>query len=156
MATYEASVRTSITTATIGAVFCAFRASTTQRAEIKEIQVYNVTGGTSPNSIGLVRSTALGVTPGGTMVGVPRDPAAVATTGQLETTFGTAPTTGGAATTLRRFTHGVSVGNGVIWTFDLQRMLTVPLGNTATGELCLINLNATALATYDISLVWEE
>lgn len=153
MATYEASVRTSITTASVP--FAALRASTTQRAEIKEIGITQVTAGNSPNTIGLAKSTALAVTPGGTAVGIPRDPSAPATTGQLETTFGTAPTfTAGAF--LRRWTFGGTVGSGVVWTYDLQRMLFLPLGNTATGELVFVNLNATALPTFDIYVVWEE
>lgn len=153
MATYEASVRTSITTASVP--FAAFRASTTQRAEIKEIGITQVTAGTSPNTIAIARSTALAVTPGGTSVGLARDANAPATTGQLETTFGTAPTfTAGAF--LRRWTFGGTVGSGVVWTFDLTRMLLLPLGNTATGELVFVNANATALPTFDIYICWEE
>ena len=126
MATYEATARTSITTASVP--FAAFRASTTQRAEIKEIGITQVTAGTSPNSFGIAA---------------------------LETTFGTAPTfTAGAF--LRRWTFGGTVGSGIVWTFDLTRMLVTPIGSAANGELVFVNLNATALPTFDIYVVYEE
>lgn len=158
MATYEASVLTTITTATANIPFAAFRSSTTQRSEIKEIGIFQRTGGTSPNSIGITRSTAVGT---GTLTGVtgtPRDPGAVATTGQLITAWGTAAPTvsvAAGANILRHYTSGTTVGSGVIWTFDLQRMLYLA-SNVATSELVFINLNATTLATYDIYVAWEE
>lgn len=153
MATYEAAVRTSITTASVP--FAAFRASTTQRAEIKEIGITQVTAGTSPNTIGIARSLALGVTPGGTASALPREPGAVASTATLETTFATAPTfTAGAF--FRRWTFGGTVGSGVVWTWDLTRMLAIPIGSATNGELVFVNLNATALPTFDIYIAWEE
>lgn len=153
MATYEASVRTSVTTASVP--FASFRSSTTQRSEIKEIGLSVVTAGNAPNSIGIARSTALAVTPGGTAVGIARDPGAVATTGQLQTTFATAPTfTAGAF--LRRWTFPATVGAGLVWNFDITRMLIVNLGNVATGELVFVNTNATAISTFDLYIAWEE
>lgn len=153
MATYEASVRTSITTASVP--FAAFRASTTQRAEIKEIGITQVTAGTSPNTIGIARSLALAVTPGGAGSAFPREPGAVSSTATLATTFGTAPTfTAGAF--FRRWTFGGTVGSGVVWTWDITRMLAIPIGSATNGELVFINLNATALATFDIYIAWEE
>ncbi len=153
MATYEATARTSITTASVP--FAAFRASTAGRAEIKEIGITQVTAGTSPNTIAIARSLALGVTPGGTFTGLSREPSAVASTATLETTFGTAPTWTANAF-FRRWTFGGTVGSGLVWTFDITRMLTIPIGSAANGELVFINLNATVLPTFDVYICWEE
>lgn len=154
MATYEATARTtSISTAT---TFASFRASTAQRAEIKEIGITQVTAGTSPNSIAIARSLALGVTPAGTGgAAFSREPGAVASTAAIYTSFGTAPTFTANAF-FRRWTFGGTVGSGVVWTWDITRMLTVPIGSAANGELVFVNLTATALPTFDIYVVWEE
>lgn len=163
MATYTTSCITVIGGQTggssVGSQFAAFRGSTTLRSEIKEIAIFQATAGTSPNGIGLTRSTAIGTGALTGVTGIPLDPNVQATTGQLVTAYATAAptvTVTSGANIIKRFVHNTAVGNGVVWTFDMQSPLYVPLGGVATGELVFINLFATAPATYHISITWNE
>lgn len=156
MGMYAASAVSTITTATAGTPVVALRASTTQRAEVRRIRVYQRAAGTSPNELLAVKSTALGVTPSGTVVGVPYDPGAPATTGQLEVGWATAPTTAGVGSAIDVAMSDATIGNAYYWEYDLVRSIFVPLGNTAAGSLVFINANATALATYRVVVAWEE
>lgn len=155
MALYSASAVTTITTATALTPVAAFRASTTQRAEVRRIRVYQRTAGTSPNELLIMRSTALGVTPSGTVVGNAYDNAAVATTGQLEIGWATPPTVGAATTAIEALMGDATPGNAYFFEYDLVRSIFVPSGG-GTGSLVFANANATALATYRIVVAWEE
>lgn len=154
-AIYEVSSRTTLVTATALAPLAAFRGSTGVRTRVKEIHLFAITAPTTSGGLGLMRSTALAVTPSGVVTGLPRDTGDAATTAQLETGWGTAPTVGAVGTVLRRFACGPSIGSGVIWTFD-EEPLTVPLGSAATGELVLVNLQATAPGTWDMTVVFAD
>lgn len=157
MSVFEASSRTTLVTATALAPLASFRASTTQRARIREIQIYTVTAPTTVGGLGLMRSTALGTGTLTSAVGVNREPGDAATTGQVVTAWATAaPTVGAVGTVFRRAAFPAAVGQGVIWTWDIVDPLLVPLGNAATGELVIVNLNATAPGTFEISVTWEE
>lgn len=157
MPAFEASTRTTLVTATALAPLAAFRAATAQRARIREIGIFTVTAPTTVGGIGLMRSTALGTGALTSAVGINREPGDSVTTGQIVSAWATAaPTVGAAATVFRRASFPASVGQGVIWTWDIVDPLLVPLGNTATGELVFVNLNATAPGTYDIYVTWEE
>lgn len=156
MAIYEISTRTTLLTATALAQLASFRSNTAQRAGIREIHLSNVTAPTTSGSIGLMRSTALSVTPTGVTTPQQREPGAAPSTAALYTGWATAPTVGAVGTVFRRWSHGTAIGNAMIWTFDLTAPMMVPLGNVATGELVFVNLNATAPATYDITVVWDE
>lgn len=156
MAIYEISTRSILTTGTALAQLASFRASTSQRAGIREIHLSNVTAPTTSGSVGLMRSTATAVTPTGVTTPQQREPAAAASTAALYTGWATAPTVGAVGTVIRRWSHGTAIGNAMIWTFDLTGPMIVPLGSGATGELVFVNLNATAAATYDITICWDE
>lgn len=156
MAVHEVSGRTTLVTATAGAPLCAFRAPTNQRARVREFHIFGVTGPTTSGAVGLCRSTALGTGTLTSTAPVPRDPADAASNAQLVTNWGTAgPAIGGVGTVFRRFASPASVGNGVMWAFDGDGLI-VPLGSAANGELVLVNLQATAPGTYEVTVVFED
>lgn len=156
MPIYEVSARTTLVTATVAAALCALRASTTRPTLIWEIHVSGVTAPTTSGHLGLTRSTALGTGALTSVTPVGRDVAWAAPGAVLVTAWATlAPTNGGVATVFRRWAQSPAIGNGVVWTFD-REPLRVPLGNVATGELCIVNLNATAPGTYEVTMVIEE
>lgn len=159
MALYAASIVTTVTTATAGLPVASFKASSTQRAEVRRIRIYQRTAGTAPNELAIIRSTAVSTVPAATAVGVPLDPSAVATTGQLEAGGWTvAPVTAGAlgSNVLDAFSTDATPGNMGFFEYDLVRSIFVPIGSGTGGALAFVNGNATALATYRIVLHWEE
>lgn len=155
MARFDVSARTTLVTATAYAALAALRGSTTKPTLVWEIHCFGITAPASPGGIGLCISTALGtggltsVTPVGRRQ--PNTPGAV-----LVTNWATlAPTNGGAGTIFKRWIQSAAVGNGIIWTFDGEPF-EMGLGGAAAGELCIVNLFATAPGTFEISMVVEE
>jgi hypothetical protein len=156
MPIYEVRCRTTLTTATVAAALCALRASTTEPTYILEIHLFGITAPTTSGGIGICRSTALGTGTLTSVTPVARRPAYGAPGAVLVTNWATAaPTNGGIGTVFRSWTQSAAIGNGVIWTFD-QEPLEVPLGNTATGELCIVNTLGTAPGTLDVTVVIVE
>ncbi len=156
MPLYEASSRSTLVTATAGAVLFGFRASTSRMARIREIQLFNITAPATSGALGLVRSTALGTGALTAVAGMPLNPDDPAAGGQVITNWATAvPTTGGAGATLRRIAVPATIGNGVMWVWDREPLI-VPPGSAVNGELAFINLQATAPGTWDVTVVWEE
>jgi hypothetical protein len=156
MAVYELSTRTTVTTATALTPIWAFLASTTQRAAVREIQLFNVTAPTTSGGVGLMRSTALGTATTTNTTEVAREPGAAASDARVETAWSAAPTVGTVDTVFRRWHHGTAIGNGIVWTFDLTSPLIVPLGGAVNGKIVLVNLQATVAATYDVTIAWED
>lgn len=155
MPVFEASARSTLVTATAGAVLFGFKAGSL-RARIREIHLFNITAPTTSGALGLNRSTALGTGALTGLVGIPHDPSDSATTAQVITAWATAVPTVVAASTLRRFDSPASFGNGVIWTFDTMDPLVVPAAPAVNAELVFTNLQASAPGTYDFTFVWEE
>lgn len=156
MPIYEVRGRTTLTTATVAAALCALRGSTTEPTYVLEIHIFGITAPTTSGGLGLCRSTALGTGTLTSVTPVPRRPAYGSPGAVLVTNWATAaPTNGGIGTVFRSWTQSVAIGNGVIWTFD-QESMELPLGNTATGELCIVNTLATAPGTFDVTFVLAE
>lgn len=156
MAVFEVSCETTLTTATVAAALCALRGDTGQRIRIREIHISQKTAGTSPNGVGLCRSTVLGTGALTSVTPVVRDPGDTVTSALAVTAWATlAPTNGGIGTVFRRFLSGTAVGNGTVWAFDKLDPLIMAEGDTATGELCLVNLYATTPPIWDVTWVAE-
>lgn len=156
MPVYEASALTTLVTATGNVPIAAFRGPTANRARVREMHLFSITAPTTSGGLGLCRSNALGTGTLTSVIGVPHEPGDPATTGALITNWATAPPTLTAANIFRRWTSPASLGNGVIWTWDIIDPLVMPLGNAATGDLCIVNIPATAPGTYYVTVVWEE
>lgn len=156
MPVFEASVLTTLTTASANAPLASFRASSTQRAEIIEIGISSLTAPTTSGGLGIARSSAIGTGTLTSVAGLPRDPSdsTPGTPGSLITNWATAvPTIG---TVFRRWAFPASLGNGVIWTLDRIDPLEVPAQTAATSEIVFVNLPGTAPGTYYIYVAWEE
>lgn len=153
----SASARTTLVGATAMSVLAAFRGPLAARGHIREIHLFAITAATTSGAVGLCRSTALGTGVLTSVVGIPYDPNDPTPVGQIITNWGTAlPTVGIVATVFRRWDQTAAIGNGVIWTFYQESGLIVPINSAAAGDLCLVNLQATAPGTFDITVVWEE
>ncbi len=123
---------------------------------MREIHLFGVTAPTTSGHLGLCRSTALGTGALTSVTPVARNPDAAAAVSVLVTNWATAaPTNGGIGTVFRRWAQSAAIGNGIIWTFDGD-LIEVPLGSAATGELCIVNMMATAPGTFEITVVLEE
>lgn len=155
MPVYTISSRTTVTTGTALTPIAAFRSSTINRTEVREIHLFNVTAPTTSGGVGLMRSTAQGTASASVTTPQPRDPSSSADTAILETAWSAAPTVGAVGTVMRRWHHGTALGNGILWTYDLTSPLVFPASNAATGSLILVNLQGTAAATYDITIVYN-
>jgi hypothetical protein len=158
MAIFEVSGRTTIQTASAMAVLAAVRGSTTRPTFVREIHLFGITAPTTSGAVGLCKSTALGTGTLTSTAPVARDLSyvSIGAGAVLITAWGTAaPTTGAVATVFRRWSQSPAIGNGIIWTFDGEN-LEIPLGGVATGDLCLVNLQATAPGTFDITAILEE
>lgn len=158
MPAYEASLTTTIVTATAGAVLGAFHAGN-RPARIYEIELFNITAPTTSGGIGLCYSTAIGTGALTNLLGQKTDPSNdVAAVGSIVTAWATtAPTVAASPfSTLRRWSSPASFGNGIIWTWDTAAPLIVPANAAVNSELCIINLQATAPGTYFFTVRWDE
>lgn len=152
---YEVSGRSTLVTATVAAALVSLRGSTTRPTLVWEIHMFYITAPTTSGGLGLCRSTALGTGTLTSTAPVGRR-ASYATAGAIAVTnwATAAPTNGGIGAVFRRFAAGPAIGNGVIWAFNDP--IELPLGNVATGELCIVNTIATAPGTFDFTFVIEE
>jgi hypothetical protein len=139
------SVATSKTTGAAAGLIAEVRTSSTRDARVFEIGVTAETA--VAGTIGLVRATNAGTTPGGAVVPTADDPNAAATGVNLYTTYGTEPTQ--AAVYLRRFAASAAIGAGVVWTFPRGLVIGT------TGGL-LIRQLSTAAVTYSVYVNFDE
>ena len=155
MAIYEVSGRSTLTTATSAAALVSLRA-VTRWVRIWEVHLFYQTAPTTSGGLGLCYSTALGTGTLTSVTPVARSTRATAATALLVTNWATlAPTNGGIGTVFRRFAAAAAIGNGVIWTFDREPLEVIGSAG-ATSEMCIVNTNATAPGTFEITVVYEE
>jgi len=155
MAIYEVSGRSTLTTATSAAALVSLRA-VTRWVRIWEVHLFYQTAPTTSGGLGLCYSTALGTGTLTSVTPVARSTRATAATALLVTNWATlAPTNGGIGTVFRRFAAAAAIGNGVIWTFDREPLEVIGSAG-ATSEMCVVNTNATAPGTFEITVVYEE
>lgn len=155
MAVYGISTRTTVTTATALTPILAFRGSTSQIVEIREIHLYNVTAPTTSGGIGLMRSATQGTASASVTTSQPRIIGAGTSDVILETAWSSAPTVGAVGTVMRRWHHGTAIGNGVIWAYDLTAPLVIPISPATNASMILVNLQGTAAATYEVTVVYN-
>lgn len=145
MARYSIGVVTAATAA--GAPIVALRASATERLYLKECGFFP--DAATVSAIGLIRAAAVG-TATASALGQPEDPGDTAGTGNVDTTWSTAPTIAATPLYLRRIRFPANVGAGVIWTFP-ERGLVVPAG----GALLAWNYGAAANPVLNAYFVWD-
>jgi hypothetical protein len=126
-------------TATTGVPWSIITGATPGRARILEIGLFLSTVGTSPNTIGLGRPAANGVTPTTPVDFQVEDPADVLATGVLQAclAWGTKPTA--PTQYFRRIGLPATVGTGVIWTFPKGIVMAV------SSNLVLYNASGNAV-----------
>lgn len=155
MAIYSARSRSTLVTASANAVLWAFKGSTTRICKVREIGMFYVTAPTTSGALGLQRSLALGTGTITAVVGQAHDSAQPATTAQVETDWATAkPTTNNLY--FKGWTSAPTIGNGMVWRFDEDTGLEMPLASAANGELCICNLLGTAPGTMEFWITWDE
>lgn len=139
------------TTAAAGPI-CDIRTATAKDVRVWEIWVTAETA--VAGTIGLVRSTSAGTTPGGDTVAVAEDFSNTRTVAtHVYTTYATEPTQ--AAVYLRRAALAASVGSGVVWTFP--EGIVIPTStDSATANGLLLRQLSTAAVTYSVHVVFEE
>lgn len=128
------------------------RPAAAKDARLWEVGVFAETA--VAGTVGLVRSTSAGTTPGGAVVPQAEDYSNTrACTVNCYTTYATEPTQAGVY--LRRAVLAASIGSGIIWTFPDG--IVIPTStDTATGNgLMLRQLSALAV-TYSVYAVIEE
>lgn len=105
-------------------------------------------------TVGLVRSTNAGTTPGGAVVPQPDDYSNTRTcTVNCYTTYATEPTQN--AVYMRRAALAASIGSGIVWSFPDG--IVVPTStDTATVNGLMLRQISTAAVTYSVYLVVEE
>lgn len=154
MSVYTVAIRTSATTATANAVLAAFRSDTTQRTKIREIKLFNFTAPTTSGGIGICRSLTQG-TATSPVVATPLDTGDAASAGQLEATWSVTPTVAATPLYLERWAHSTTIGNGMVWTWDVIAPLILPASAAINASICFCNLQATAPSLYDITIKYE-
>jgi hypothetical protein len=106
----------------------------TRKARIMEVGVFIQVAQTTAPVFALQRATARG-TQTATLAPIAKDPADIAATGTLDTTWSANPTFATAAPHIRAMGVPLAIGNGVIWNFD---DLEVAIG----AGMTLFNINA--------------
>lgn len=146
------AVAFSKTTGAAAGIICDIRTTTAKDVRLWEIWVSAETA--VAGTVGLVRSTGAGTTPGGDTVPVVEDYSNTRTAAtHCYTTYATEPTQ--AAVYLRRCALSASVGSGCIWTFP--EGIVIPTStDTATANGLLLRQLSTAAVTYAVHVVIEE
>lgn len=153
MARYEAATRTTITTASVP--IAAVRAIT-RAVYLRELHMFYVTAPTTSGGLGLARSTAIGTGALTGLLGISVIQPDVAGTGEIVTAWATAAPTFTANAFLRRWFGGAAaIGTGVVWVWEPPG-LYIPPNAGAASELVLVNLQATAAGTLDLTAIWDE
>jgi hypothetical protein len=153
MSRYEVGVRTTITTASVP--IASLRAIS-DAVWLREVHLWYVTAPTTSGGLGLTRSTALGTGALTGVLGFPTNPSDAAGTAEAVTAWATAAPTFTAGAFFRRwFSGAAAIGTGYMWTFEPPG-LYIPGGAAANSEIVLVNLQATAAGTLDLTWVLDE
>jgi len=125
--------------------------------KLRRVTLGVVAGATTPTSqqvtVGIVRTTNSGTTPGGGMTAAKLDSNSAAASGVFSTTFATPPTV--AAADGFRVTFNSQSGVDLPW--ELMEEWLVPPAATALGLAFINRDNALpALHCYVLSIEWEE
>lgn len=126
-------------------------------ATAKDIRVWEIgcfAESAVSGTIGLVRSTSAGTTPGGDQTAQAEDYSNTrAVLSHVYTTYATEPTQ--ASFYLRRAVLPATIGAGIIWAFP--EGIVVPTStDTATANGLMLRQVSTAAVTYSIYCVFEE
>lgn len=139
------------TTAAAGPI-CDIRTAAAKDVRVWEIWVSLDTA--VAGTVGLVRTTSAGTTPGGDQVAVAEDFSNTRTVAtHCYTTYATEPTQ--ATTYIRRSALPATIGAGVLWTFP--EGIVIPTStDSATANGLLLRQLSTAAVTYSVAVVFEE
>lgn len=155
MARYEVTARSTLVTASAGAPLFALRAIT-RPVLVRELHLWYATAPTTSGGLALNRSTALGTGGLTGVFGQPVNPSDLAGTAELVTAWATlAPTITAAASFRRWFAGAAAIGTGVIWAWEPPG-LYIAGSASATSELVIQNLQATAPGTLDVTFIYDE
>lgn len=102
------------------------------------------------SAVGIYRPTAIGVTPGTTVIPVPVDDTGATSTVTIANTWGTAPTIG-ANVSLRRGSTPATLGAGVVWTWPVQ-----PLHVPKASSLVIWNFSGTTASVLNFYVTYNE
>ncbi|MCA1670404.1 MAG: hypothetical protein LC793_24095 [Thermomicrobia bacterium] len=151
MALYSATARTlaaaAYTAGGVSAAYVNLRPVSTDRVYLREIGIFNTTATAIP--IALIRATGMGVATTSNL-GQAEDPAAPASTANLDSAWSTNITAGAAVTILRRAMIGAGIGNGVIWMWGPNECVLTNL-----NSLALINPIGTG-QVLDVYFRWDD
>lgn len=147
---YHASTFTSAAPAANAPFFELRVPSGGRRAYVEELGIF--IGSATATNVALVRTTAQGAGGANSMIGLPEEPANVATTTSVQSNaFTTAPTFT-AANAGRRAHFPAAVGAGVIWTWPQSDRLVVVAG----GSLVLFTPTIAGAALISTYCIWTE
>lgn len=140
------------TTTAAAGIICDVRTATTKDIRVWEIWVTAETA--VAGTVGLVRATGAGTTPGGDTVAVAEDYSNTRTVAShVYTTYATEPTQ--ATVYLCRAALAASIGSGIIWTFPEGIVVPSSTDSATANGLLLRQLSALAV-TYSVHVVFEE
>jgi len=146
------TVAFSKTTGAAAGPICDIRPAAAKDCRVWELAIFAETA--VAGTVGLVRSTNAGTTPGGDTVPQAEDYSNTrACTVHCYTTYATEPTQ--ASVYLRRAVLAATVGSGVVWTFP--EGIVVPTStDSATANGLMLRQLSTAAVTYSVYAVIEE
>ena len=145
MGLYSAGIQS--VAAAAGATYATLHTGANLKARIREIGMF--VNAATASSIGIIRpsnSPAASTS----ILGVAEDSSDPASTVNLDTAWGTAPTVG--TNYLRRITIPATIGNGVIWTFNPGEELVVPV----SSFLVFWNFGGVAGSVLNMYVKWSE
>ena len=145
MGLYSAGIQS--VAAVSGAAFATMHTGANLKARIREIGMF--VNAATASSIGIIRpsnSPAASTS----ALGQAEDSSDPASTVNLDTAWGTAPTVG--TNYLRRITIPATIGNGVIWTFNPGEELIIPVN----GFLVFWNFGAATGSVLNMYVKWSE
>lgn len=140
------------TTGAAAGIIADIRSAANKDLRVWEIWITSETA--VAGTVGLVRSTGAGTTPGGDQVALPEDWSQTRVVqAHVYTTYATEPTQN--AVYFRRAALAASVGSGIVWTFP--EGIVVPTStDSATANGLMIRQLSTAAVTYSVHVVFEE
>lgn len=146
------SVAFAKTTGAAAGIICDLRTAAAKDLRVWEIWVTAETA--VAGTVGLVRATGAGTTPGGDTVAVADDYSNTRTaTFHCYTTYATEPTQ--ATVYLRRTALPATIGAGLLWSFP--EGIVIPTStDTATANGLLLRQMTAAAVTYSVHVVAEE
>jgi hypothetical protein len=140
------------TTGAAAGIICDIRTASAKDLRVWEIWISAETA--VAGTVGIVRATNAGTTPGADQVAVVEDYSNTrAVASHVYTTYATEPTQ--ASVYMRRAALAASIGSGVAWTFP-EGIVVPSSTDTATGNGLLVRQLSTAAVTYAVHVVFEE